>query len=100
MARRRKPAADEVQPNPEERPAGTVPLYTVGPITDATMIGPSGGYVRSKRVHYVLADGTGSFVEVPLTDFNRANVQKLIDAAVETHLDVATIQGAPVPQAY
>lgn len=75
-----------------------VPLYTVGRIEDSTMIGQSGGYVRSKRVYYTLADGSGSYIEVPFSDFNRSNVEKLLDAAVGTHLDVATIQGAAVPK--
>lgn len=100
MPRRRRSEPEPMQDQQQQPEPGMVPLYTIGPITDATMIGPGGGYVRSKRITYVLTDGTSSFVEVPLTDFNRSNVQKLIEAAVETHLDVATIQGAPVPKVY
>jgi len=88
------------QQQPDAVPDGMQPLYTVGTITDTTMLGPSGQYVRAKRVPYVLADGTQSYIEVPLADFNRATVQRLLDAAVMTHLDVATIQGAAVPKVY
>src|SRR5579859_361823 len=100
VARRRKGADAMDQQQPDAVPDGMQPLYTVGTITDTTMLGPSGQYVRAKRVPYVLADGTQSYIEVPLADFNRATVQRLLDAAVMTHLDVATIQGAAVPKVY
>lgn len=73
-----------------------VPAYQVTQVRDSTMVAPGGGFQRSKLVYFALPTGTTSYVEVPLAAFSRGNVQKLIEAHIDTLLDVQTLQGPPI----
>lgn len=76
---------------------GSAPLYSVTRVEDSTMLGASGGFTRSKKVWFTLANGTSSYVELPLSGFTRDNVANLIDQHVGDLLDVLNIAGPPVP---
>jgi hypothetical protein len=82
--------------DPNAGQAGS-PLYRVTRVEDSTMLGASGGFQRSKKVWYVLSDGTSSYVEIPLSGFTRDNVANLIDQHVGDLLDVLTIAGPSIP---
>src|SRR5260370_33309628 len=93
--RRQQEEANQVIDNPEQ-PQG-VALYGQIRGEDSTMIGPSGGFVRAKRVHFTLSNGTSSYIEVPLTDFKRSTVERLIEQHVSELLEVMNIQGPLIP---
>ena len=76
------------------------PLWKVTHVDDSTMLGDRGGFQRSKKVYFQLADGTASFVEVPLTSFTKATVDSLIEQHVGSLLEVLNTQGpmmGPLP---
>lgn len=71
-------------------------LWRVTHVDDSTMIGDRGGFQRSKKVYYQTSDGSQSYVELPLTSFNRANVERLINDHLNDLLDVLTLTGPPL----
>lgn len=73
------------------------PLYRVTQITDQLSFDPASGGGRVKRVNFQLADGTVSYVDVPLSEFNAANVQRLVEDHVEQLLAVKGIQAPTLP---
>src|SRR5579859_6314989 len=98
MAPRRRSAGTEAAMADEYQAPAANPLYRVLRVEDATMVGPTGGFQRSKRVYFVLSNGTTSFVEVPLASFNRQTVQNLIDQDVQQLLEVHNITGPDLGQ--
>lgn len=95
--RRKSQEPNPVQTDPNSGQPSS-PLYSVTRVEDSTMLGTSGGFQRSKRVYFVLSNGTSSYVEIPLNGFTRDNVANLIEQHVGDLLDVLTISGPPVPQ--
>lgn len=53
------------------------------------------GTHRVKRVHFILADGTKSYVELPHDAYNAESVQQALQAAADDHFKVMAIQGPP-----
>lgn len=68
------------------------PLWKVTEIRDTTIIVPNGGPVRAKRVSFVLADGTTSYVEVPLDQFTQTAVAAQIAQMARQHYAIAGLE--------
>jgi hypothetical protein len=66
-------------------------------VEDGTILGQSGGFQRSKRIYFALPDGTSSYVEVPLTEFSRDNVEARIAQHVKAWAEVMNLSGPEVP---
>jgi hypothetical protein len=81
----------------DSAPENSVPLYRITNVEDSTMIGPSGGFQRAKRIYFAVAGGPTSYVEVPLTEFKRETVNNLILQHVADLSEVLALQGPPVP---
>jgi hypothetical protein len=50
------------------------------------------GTHRVKRVNYQLYDGSTSYVEVPVEDYNAENVKAALQQAAKTHIEVMSIE--------
>ena len=72
------------------------PLYRTTHTTDSDSYDTTRGAHRTKRVHYVLYDGTRSYVELPLDQYDADRVQELLQHAAEQHVQVMQIEGPPV----
>lgn len=64
------------------------PLWQVTEIKDTSIIIPNGGPVRAKRISFMLADGTDSYVEVPLDSFNPPAVAAQIEQMARKHYSI------------
>lgn len=64
---------------------------------DAMVLGRGGLGQRGKRVYFRLLDGTESYVEVAMPDFNPQRVSDLVNQAAEQLYQVHTLQGPTVP---
>lgn len=82
----------------ENPPDGGTPLYRVTRVEDSTMLSPTGsGFQRSKKVYYVTADGTTSYVEVPFRDFTANTVHDLINQDLGNLLETISRTGPVMP---
>lgn len=68
------------------------PLWRVTDIRDSSMILPNGGPVRTKRVSFVLADSTPSYVEVPLDSFTPPVVASEIERMARQHYAIIGLE--------
>lgn len=62
-------------------------------VQDVTDYDPLKGTVRAKRINFKLADGTNSYVIVPLDMFTREHVEKVLTEAANHHADIMSIKG-------
>lgn len=76
----------------------TVPAYTIMQPTDTTMPDLTGRFVRAKRIPLRFADGTSTYLEVPLNEYNSDRVSQLANEAYATHQEVVSIEGPQVPK--
>lgn len=75
----------------------TRPRYRATHVTDSSSYDATRGAHRTKQVHFVLADGTKSYVEVPLDTYDAATVQRHLEAAATAHERIMSLQpGQPV----
>jgi hypothetical protein len=98
MAQRRRRQREPEPVATNASGSGGSALYRVTRVDDSTMLANAGGFQRSKKVYFTLADGTTSFIEIPLTSFTRDNVANAIDAHVGELLQVLNIQGPDMGQ--
>jgi hypothetical protein len=49
-----------------------------------------------KRVHLRLADGSDTFVDVPVNDYNAATVKRFADRLAENHFEVLAQRGPDI----
>lgn len=76
------------------------PQYRATHVTDSSSYDATRGAHRTKQVHYVLFDGTKSYVELPLDQYDADTVQQLLQHAAEQHAQVMSLEGPPgMPQA-
>lgn len=73
------------------------PIYRPIRVEDSSSYEPLKGTVRTKKIHYVLADGTQSWVDVPHEDFNAETVEQRLREEAERHFRVMDI-AAPIMQ--
>ena len=69
------------------------PAYRPTKVEDSQQYVPLQGTIRVKRVHYVLADGHQSYVDIPMDDYTAEKVQAALDTEAERHFSVMDIQG-------
>lgn len=73
-------------------------VWEVTSVLDQTIFNPATGPQPGKRINFRLLDGTVSFVDVPLGQFNKDNVAKLIDEAAHNLYDVLSLAGPEMPE--
>lgn len=71
------------------------PRYQPTSVQDATDYDPLKGTIRVKRVNYRLHDGTNSYIIVPLDEYTKEKVEKMLEKAASEHDEVMEIKGAP-----
>lgn len=71
------------------------PAYRLTHVTDADSYSQQRGTHRVKQTHYVLADGTKSYVELPVDEHTAENVQAKVEEAAANHFDIMSLQGPP-----
>lgn len=64
---------------------GTAPRYKPTHVVDSTSYDATRGTHRTKQVHYRMADGTKSYVELPIDQYNPDNVKAALDTAADVH---------------
>lgn len=64
------------------------PLYKPIRVVDSSSYDTQRGTHRTKQVHYVLADGTRSYVEFPHDQYTAEAVQSALQEAAEQHYAV------------
>lgn len=68
-------------------------MWRVVRVEDWFLPASLGGTNRAKRVWFVLPDGTETYVDVPIADFNSAKVAAMIQGHVDNMIDVLTLKG-------
>jgi hypothetical protein len=76
------------------------PHYMPISVEDVTDYDPMKGAIRAKKINYKLADGTVSYVTVPLDLYTKDEVTAALQAAADHHVGVMSIRGVPGPAAY
>lgn len=71
------------------------PAYKPTHVTDSTNYDALRGTHRTKQVHYVMADGTRSYVEIPHDEYTADKVKEELDKAVSNHAAVMNINPGP-----
>lgn len=73
--------------------SGPPPLWEVFAVEDT--FGPTslGGNNRVKRIHFHILGAADSYIDVPIAQFNAANVSALIEDHVAHTVDVMTLKG-------
>jgi hypothetical protein len=74
-----------------------VHLWRVLRVEDRTIFDQTNGPVPGKRVTYQLPDGSQSYVEIPLAQFNAEAVQQAIENSVVHILNVLDLRGPELP---
>lgn len=69
------------------------PAWRVVKVDDTTIIVPGGGPVRAKRVTFTLADGSSSYVEVPLDQFTPTVIAGQITQMAKQHYSIIALEG-------
>jgi hypothetical protein len=72
-------------------------LWRVIRTEDRVVFDQANGPTPGKRVTYVLPDGSQSYIEVPMAQFNADTVRSLIEQAVVHIVDVMQLRGPDVP---
>lgn len=75
------------------------PLWKITSIVDQPTFDPATGGGRVKRVLFRLYNGTTSYVDVPLSEFNPQKVGDLVHEHAQQLLDVAGIEAPTVVEA-
>ena len=81
-------------------PDAPTPLWTIVRIEDTSMFDPATGASRGKRVTFALPDGTRSYVDVPLAQFDKTHVAEAINDMVSAHVEVLGLEGPPVSPSF
>jgi hypothetical protein len=74
----------------------TEPLWTITGITDVTTFEQGIGAVQSKRIDFKVVGGIGSFVTVPLSQFNKEHVAQVIQDAAVSIIEVRSLEGPDI----
>lgn len=74
------------------------PPFTVTKVTDSSGYDAQRGAHRTKQVHYKLADGTTSYVELPLDQATPEQVHQALTQAAEHHAAIMSLQPGVPPQ--
>jgi hypothetical protein len=72
------------------------PHYMPISVEDVTDYDPMKGAIRAKKINYKLADGTVSYVTLPLESYTKEAVTAVLQDAADHHTAVMSIRGAPV----
>lgn len=73
-------------------PPNEQPRYRPISVQDVSDYDPLHGPVRAKRVNFRLADGTTSYVVIPLHQYSADTVQQKLDAAATQHEEIMSIR--------
>lgn len=73
-------------------------LWRVTSIVDQLTFDPATGGGRVKRVNFRLFNGTSSYVDIPLSEFNADNVGQKVAEHAEELLQAMGVTGPPVSQ--
>jgi hypothetical protein len=68
-------------------------MWRVTKVEDIYLPAGLGGNGRGKRVFFSLPDGTETFIDVPIADFNAPKVAAQIEQHVAAMVDVLTLKG-------
>jgi hypothetical protein len=71
------------------------PAYRATHVVDSSSYDTTRGTHRTKQVHYVLYDGSRSYIELPLDQYSADRVAELLQHAAEQHAQVMSIEGPP-----
>jgi hypothetical protein len=72
------------------------PHYMPISVEDVADHDPMKGVIRAKKINYKLADGTVSWITIPLESYTRETVDKALQEAADHHASVMSIRGVPV----
>jgi hypothetical protein len=61
------------------------PRYKPTHVIDSNSYDPVRGTHRTKQVHYRMADGTRSYVEIPVDQYGPEAVKEALDKAADVH---------------
>lgn len=73
-----------------------LPLWKPTHTADQQVIDPYGRLVQGKRVHYRVSDGSASYIDIPLSEYNAQTVQDRVHTAVQKHFQIMSLSGPPV----
>jgi hypothetical protein len=76
------------------------PHYMPISVDDVADYDPMKGAIRAKKIIYKLADGTVSYVTLPLESYTKEAVDKALQEAADHHVSVMSIRGVPGPALY
>ena len=83
-------------PGPEP-PKEHIP-YTITSQDKTETLTPDGRFVKVWRVTYEAPNGTHTFIEIPEAEYTPANVDRLIEADLETIMGVHALGAQPHPE--
>lgn len=69
------------------------PTWTITRIEDVQDFQPGAGNMRKKRVYFRTLDGTQSYVDIPMSDFNAEATKTAVDEAAANILEVRNLEG-------
>ena len=69
------------------------PTWTITRIEDVQDFAPGTGTSRKKRVYFRTLDGSQSYVDIALSDFNSESVKREVDEAAANILEVRNLEG-------
>jgi hypothetical protein len=72
------------------------PHYMPISVEDVTDYDPMKGAIRAKKVNYKLADGTVSYITVPIETYTKEAVDRVLQEAADHHVEVMSIRGPSI----